>query len=937
MRRYENPEFLHEGTMPPRAHYIPYASLSAALAGDPAGSEYYTLLSGEWDFRYFERDIDCPEVIDSWDKVPVPSCWQSTGYEKPCYSNVKYPYPCDPPYVPDDNPLGVYRRTILCDSKMAKRENYIVFEGVAPCVELFLNGKYVGFSCVSHSPSEFKLDLCEGENEIIAKVYKWCAGSYLEDQDFFRNNGIFRDVYLLSRPVGHLHDVELWYDDKSVSASHSFTLYDKDGNIAKPPYTTWNAEKPYLYTAVFENAGEFIPQKVGFRTQSISELGELLINGKAVKLKGVNHHDTHRKNGYTQTRAEILADLTLMKELNINCIRTSHYPPPPYLIELCDELGFYVVDETDYETHGFQGRSLTVRGYDKGEDWPSSNPLWMAAWVDRAERLVARDKNHTSVIMWSLGNEANYGICTEAAIAKIREMDTKMGYHRLIHYEGAQYHRVGEMDPLTVDVVSRMYNTPDEMLEYIEKTKDKRPVFFCEYCHAMGNGPGDLRDYWEYFDKYPQLIGGCIWEWADHVFEDEEGRRFYGGDFGEVTHDFNFCADGLVFADRTLKAGSLEAKQVYAPVKFEYKDGILRIHNKYDFTNLSELSFKYTHEIDGVSVASGNLSACAAPSEVCEIPLKLEHTPCRFAEALNVTASIGSREIATGQIVISENKPLEAAVLKAKSAKGNVVIKELGEYAEISGEGFTYRFNLHYGELCQLSDYLKSPLKLTTMRAPIDNDRKIVKVWEDERYHLTRNKVYSCKIEENTITVTAALAPVSRVPYFKYQVKYTFLPEGSVLVELDGGLVPDHTFLPRLGFEFKLAPSNFEYFAYGPGEAYVDMHANARLGFYSSCADKEYVNYVKPQEHGNHYGAKYLSIGGYEFISDAFEFAVSEYSREELSEKKHAHELVKNGYANVRIDYKMSGIGSGSCGPQLMKKYQMNDEQVSFAVLISKK
>ena len=938
MRKYENPEFLHEGTMPPRAHYIPYGSLEAALAGDPCESEYYTLLSGEWEFRYFSRDIDCPEKIDAWDKVPVPSCWQSTGYEKPNYTNVKYPYPCDPPFVPDDNPLGVYRRTVICDKTMAERENYVVFEGVAPCIEVYLNGEYVGYSCVSHSPSEFKLALREGGNELICKVYKWCAGSYLEDQDFFRNNGIFRDVYLLSRPIGHLHDLEVWYDDKTVGASHPFTLYDKYGNIAKPPYTLWNAEKPYLYTLVVEESGEFIPVKVGFRTQSVSERGELLINGKSVKLKGVNHHDTHPKNGYTQTRVEILADLKLMKSLNINCIRTSHYPPPPYLIELCDELGFYVIDEADYETHGFQGYDMNTVGYDKDEAWPAHNPMWKAAWVDRAERLYARDKNHTSIVMWSLGNEANYGICTEAAIAKIRELDTKMGYHRLIHYEGAKDHKATPMDPLTVDVVSRMYDTPKDLLDYIEKTGDKRPVFLCEYCHAMGNGPGDLRDYWEYLGKYPQLIGGCIWEWADHVFEDECGRRFYGGDFGEQTHDFNFCADGLVFADRKLKAGSLEAKQIYAPFEVEYSDNILRIHNKFDFTDLSEISFSYVLKIDGKEVERGELSACAKPDEYAEIPLNISHAPCLFAQTLDIFAkNSDGEEIGARQIVISESKPLSAEISKSEGAAGKVKIEKRGEYAAISGDGFEYLFNLHYGRLEAMGDYLKAPLTLSALRAPIDNDRKIVRIWDEERYHLTSTKIYSHSIEDNTVTVSGALCPLSRRPYFNFTAKYTFGADGSVLVELDGGLTPNHTFLPRLGFEFKTALSDFEYFAYGPGEAYVDMHADARLGLYSSSPEKEYVNYVKPQEHGNHYGAKYLSLGEYEFIGDGFEFAVSEYSREELSTKKHAHELSKNGLANVRIDYKMSGIGSGSCGPQLLPKYQMNDEDLSFKFLIRKK
>ncbi len=923
--------------MPPRAHYIPYESLDSALSGEPSRSEFYTLLSGEWDFRYFSRDIDCPARIDSWDKITVPSCWQAEGYEPPVYTNLLYPYPVDPPYVPDDNPLGVYRRIIIADKKTAERENYIVFEGVAPCIELYLNGNYVGYSCVSHSPSEFHLDLREGENELICKVYKWCAGSYLEDQDFFRNNGIFRDVYLLSRNKGHVNDVEVWYDDKSVGASHPFTLYDKNRNIAKPPYVLWNAEEPYLYTAVIEQAGEFIPVKVGFRTQGVSERGELLINGKPVKLKGVNHHDTHPKTGYTQTRAEILRDLTLMKELNINCIRTSHYPPPPYLVELCDEMGFYLVDEADHETHGFQGYDANRPGYDKNPMWPCHDPIWREAMVDRAERLFIRDKNHTSVIMWSLGNESNYGDNTAAMSARIRELDTKMGFRRLIHYEGAYCLDREQADPDTVDLVSRMYSTPEELLEYIERTGDRRPVFLCEYCHAMGNGPGDLRDYWEYIDNNPQLIGACIWEWADHVFEDGDGRRFYGGDFGERTHDSNFCADGLVFPDRSFKAGSLEAKQVYRPVRAEYKDGKLKILNKYDFKSLADHTITYSYEVDGSVLVEGSLSSVASAGESTEIPLEIPSVPCRFARTITVRARNGEgREVACEQIVIEEAKPLSVVRDTLDKASGAKITIE-GELATISGEGFTHRFNLHYGRLEKLDGLTESPMELTVMRAPIDNDRKIITSWQWERYDRPCTKIYSAEAKDNEITVQGSLAPLSRMPYFRYTAKYTFLGDGSVLVDLNGDFAEDHTFLPRLGFEFKAPLSSFEYFAYGPCESYVDMHGGARLGFYQSSPEREYVNYVKPQEHGNHYGAKYLSIGDYEFISDAFEFAVSEYSREELSVKRHSHELIKNGLANVRIDYKMSGIGSGSCGPQLLEKYRLNDKKIIFSFLIKKK
>ena len=364
MRKYEDLNFIHENTLKPRAHYIPYDSLEKALKGDKTKSDFYTLLNGEWDFKYYSRDIDCPKVIDSWDRIEVPSCWQMKGYEKPYYTNVNYPYPVDPPYVPDDNPVGVYRRFVEIDATKASMENYIVFEGVAPCLELFINGEYVGFSTVSHSTSEFKADFKEGTNEILVKVYKRCASSYLEDQDFFRNNGIFRDVYVLSRPVGHIFDVEVGFDDKSIYYDGEYKVFDadmKETDLKNP--ILWNAEKPYLYTVVVMQAGEFIPIKIGMRNQSVSKNGELLINGVSVKLKGVNHHDTHPQKGYSMSYDDMRSELLKMKELNINCIRTSHYPPQPAFIELCDELGFYVIDEADIETHGISNRNC-VWSYD---------------------------------------------------------------------------------------------------------------------------------------------------------------------------------------------------------------------------------------------------------------------------------------------------------------------------------------------------------------------------------------------------------------------------------------------------------------------------------------------------------------------------------------------------------------------------------------------
>lgn len=947
MRKYEDLNRIHENTLAPRAHYIPYDSLEKALKRDKSASAYYRLLNGEWDFRYFARDIDCPAEITEWDSVQVPSCWQSTGYEKPYYTNADYPYPIDPPYVPDDNPLGVYRKVFAVSAEEASRKNYIVFEGVAPCYDLYVNGAYVGYSSVSHSTSEFAIDLKEGENEILVKVYKWSVSSYLEDQDFLRYNGIFRDVYLLSRPEGHVFDIDLAFDSKGVYYDGSYSVYDAEGkltDLSSP--VLWNAEKPYLYTVVIEQAGEFIPIRVGLRDQQVNDKGELLINGVSVKLKGVNHHDTHAYNGYALTYDEMKDELLQMKKLNINCIRTSHYPPQPVFIELCDELGFYVCDEADIETHGFCGRKTGWDHYDAGDIWPCRNPEWEGAFVDRAARLYERDKNSTCVVMFSLGNESNYGVNFAAMSRYIKAREAqRAGITRMVHYENAYCNNSQKMEPDTVDCVSRMYWTPERMLTYHLHTGDKRPMFLCEYSHAMGNGPGDVKDYWDEMELHPYMIGGCIWEWADHVAPIEGDKMGYGGDFGEETHDGNFCSDGLVFYDRSFKAGSLDAKYVYQPMAADWKDGVLTVRNKNAFRNFSEYDFSWEVTADGKVTSEGTLKLEAKGYEEIAVALDLEIPESCFGTYLRLSMKDQGYEVAFEQILLAEGClgkeecPVECCAAGCCESAEGVKITEAGEFAVVEGADFSYQFNLHYGHLEKLGDFLKAPMQLTIWKAPTDNERNVRTKWEQgEKYDRAHNKVYEYAIEGNTIRVKAALATVSKLPFFKYEAVYTFLADGRVDVALDGEFDQSRTFLPRLGFEFKTAEKEFAYFGYGPYESYIDMHHGSWMGMFESTAEKEYVPYIMPQEHGSHYNTKCLKMGGFEFVSaQGFCCNVSEYTAKELTAKAHGFELEKDEFTNVRIDYKVSGIGSNSCGPELLEKYRMNDKNVSFAFSIIKK
>ena len=947
MKFYEDLSKIQVNREAPRAYYIPYATEADALSGDRANSKYYRLLNGTWDFTYYERG-ECDEGTQNCQKgtIKVPGVWQLQGYSKPMYTNVNYPHPVDPPYVPDDNPMGVYTRTFELDSQWAKRRTYIVFEGVSSHIELYINDKFVGISSGSHLPAEFELTeyVCEGVNTITAKVRKWCAGSYLEDQDFFRLSGIFRDVYLLSRDTDHLHDIEIYADDKTITynGEGEVTIYDASNRIAdlsKP--VLWNAEEPYLYTVIIHHGDEYIPQRVGMRKIEISDKYELLINGVSVKLKGVNHHDTHPTDGYTMSDDFIRNELKLMKKLNINCIRTSHYPPTPFFLELCDEMGFYVVDETDIEIHGFVTRMSGYKWDMESADWICTNPEWEDAFLDRMIRMVERDKNHPSVIMWSLGNESGHGENHE----KMYQWTKKRDNSRLVHYEGGSFieWETGVFPEGTSDVISYMYIGVDGMEER-GQTPRNRPIFLCEYSHAMGNGPGDIHDYWEVIYKYPNLIGGCIWEWADHTVVGDDGTYLYGGDFGEKTHDGNFCCDGLVFPDRSLKAGSLEAKAVYQPFKTDFNGDTFTVHNLHDFISLSRFSVYYSVEADGVTIDENTIRIAtpAKSTETFDFDLKMPKT-CKYGAYFNVSLMSATGE----EIAITQHKLDVPIVSDNNYDSDKLTLTALGNDVTITGDGFVHHFDTHTGMISNINGLLSAPSKISVWRAPTDNDRRIKTQWglingdntSGMNYNLLCPKVYDCEVSDNAVTVKGSLAGISRKPFMHYTATYTFINDGSIDVSLKGEIEEDAVFLPRLGFEFTLPKSSsaFSYFAMGPYECYCDMHHHARYGMYKSNAQKEYVPYIMPQEHGNHFGARLVDMeNSLKFTSDNdFEFSVSEYTSEELTRATHTNELRKSGNITVRIDYKNSGIGSASCGTTLLKKYEMNDKSVSFNFRIS--
>ena len=950
MRKYENLNFISENREPQRAYYIP--------------REGYTLLNGIWDFKFFDCDFEENYIEKGWEKIKVPSCWQTEGYESPNYTNVAYPYPYEPPYVPDKNPMGIYKREFEIND--VDRDTYIVFEGVSSCLELYINEEYIGYSQGSHLQSEFNISehVKKGINLITVKVRKWCSGSYLEDQDSFRFNGIFRDVYILSRPNGHIRDIKITTDDNVINVSFDgkaeIQLLDgsknvigkvnaeKNASFVVQNPVKWNAEKPYLYELLFEYAGEIISQKVGFVTYEIGENYEFLVNGVEVKLKGVNHHDTHPDKGWCMSDDEIMNDLLLMKKLNINTIRTSHYPPTSKFLEMCDELGFYVMLETDLETHGIVNREAGGCGYDcvNNEEWLCENPLWKESFVERMARAYHRDKNHCSVFAWSTGNESGHGDNHALMVDYIRENDLK----RLVHVEDAS--RISEKEEYLdtdailyagrADVFSRMYESLEIVEQRAENSEFKYPYFLCEYSHAMGNGPGDVCDYWELIYKHKKLIGGCVWEWADHTVV-EDGVPKYGGDFkNEMTNDGNFCADGMVFHDRSFKAGSLEVKVAYQYMDCTLHGNKLEVLNRYDFTNLSEYLFKYQIKVDGETLKEEDLVLDIEPKATAGIKLTLP-SECRLGAYVHCYLYDKY-----GYCVAQKQLEIPADIIREKVDCTAAKTTQDENFIRFEGESFSYTFSKHLGTFVSLikngEEQLKAPIRVTSMRAPIDNERNVYgrwywqNPWQGENLDRQFEKVYECTLCENSITVKGSLAGVSRTPYFKYLITYTVTADGAIKVTLNGTIKEKCTWLPRLGFEIKTPyeKSEFSYYGMGPFESYCDMHHASMIDWYESNADNEYVNYIVPQEHSNHIKTKILNIkNGLSFeAAESMEFKVLHHSAEMLMQAKHQNELKKSEYTNIYIDYKNSGIGSNSCGPELAEKYRLSEKEVFFEFYI---
>lgn len=1000
MKTWENHQIDGINRMPARAHFLTFPSKEKALLNNNRYTHAFKNLNGVWKFMFLDAPEYSPEGffnsdfdVTKMDDITVPGNWQLQGYGKMHYSDLWYNFPINPPYVPTENPTGIYKRTFFVEESYRDKKIIIRFCGVDSAYHLWINGKEVGYSKVARNESEFDItDLIRvgEENDVTVRVYQWSDGTYLEDQDMWWESGIFRDVELIGVPKDGINDYKVIADlddeykngifkveaflrttkevnvtfelvDAGENTVFTKTVVAKEGKACIDEVIAdvnhWTAETPYLYKLFMtvEDDGriiEGIPQNVGFRNIRLN--GEtFLVNGVAIKFKGVNRHDYSPQNGRVVSREEIEKDIILMKQFNINAIRTSHYPNSYYLYDLCDEYGMYLIAETDLECHGFE-----LTGDYK---WITDDPSWELAYVSRMTRMIERDKNHPAIIFWSLGNESAFG-CN---FRKMTDVAHEMDPTRLVHYEG-------DFDVESADVYSTMYTwienpkKPYLMKDIIEKSK--KPHIHCEYCHAMGNGPGNLKDYQDLVYAHDKLQGGFVWEWFDHGIESftESGEKYYryGGDFGDDPSNKDFCIDGLIMPDRTPSPGLYEYKKVIEPITttaIDIQKGIINLLSRYDFANLDRFNLVYKVMEDDVILQTGFMavpSIEARANKDITLPYDLSvikvkpgaHYYVNISYQLREDTSYASsgHELATAQFELPLYK--EGIMVRPE---GILNVEKEHTTLHVKGANFSLDFNLVNGNLMNIvrdgMQVLSKGPRLTLWRAPISNDMEIIdklkKVYflhlEHEvvmniDYHMEGNIL---KVEVDTINSTTNSAW-----HFKTKYVYTVCPSGDILIDVEGtpsgrvDLAPD--MLPRIGVSMHLDKSmeHVRYFGMGPGENYADSKEAAQMGLYANTVDGLFTNYVIPQENGNHMGCKWVSMtndrgmGLLASTEGDFNFSASWYEDKDLDDAKHTCDLVKRDYIVFNVDYKQNALGTNSCGQWQLDKYRakFEDFKLSF-------
>ncbi|RGO35000.1 glycoside hydrolase family 2 TIM barrel-domain containing protein [Dorea longicatena] len=998
-RYYENLSVLHENTMPARAYFIPASRRMDNLVEHREESDRMQLLNGTWKFQYFNSIYDVQEPFfekdydtENFDEIQVPSVWQMAGYDTHQYTNIRYPFPFDPPYVPQDIPCGTYAHTFVYHKDENAPKAFLNFEGVDSCFYVWINGSYVGYSQVSHMTSEFDITdlLRDGENSIAVLVMKWCDGSYLEDQDKFRMSGIFRDVYILKRPKQAISDyhIKTRIEDMLAKVEIEMKFYsplnvkisieDRNGavvalgsiaeegtavlEIASPEL--WNTENPYLYKLILETENEVIVDHIALRKIEIKDQ-VIYLNGQKIKFRGVNRHDSDPVTGFTINPEQITTDLTLMKQHNFNAIRSSHYPNAPFFYEMCDKYGFMVIDEADIEAHGpFMIYRKEDTDYNRFKRWNekiADDPVWEEAIVDRVKLMVERDKNRFCIVMWSMGNESAYGCNFEKALEWTKNFDPD----RITQYESARYRNYDETyDYSNLDVYSRMYPALSEIQEYLDKDGSK-PFLLVEYCHSMGNGPGDFEDYFQMIQDNDKMCGGFVWEWCDHAIAHgtaENGKTIYayGGDHGEEIHDGNFCMDGLVYPDRTVHTGLLEYKNVYRParvISYDKESGELVIHNYMDFDDLKDyVKISYELTQDGLVISKGKLpEVSAAPHSEGKINLKInvpESGKCylKFIYHLKKELPLLDEDHILGfdEIEVSKDGAkckLAEKWLQKTAVDSELQVNENDTQIHIKGREFAYTIDKRTALFTEMKfagrEYLNHPMELNIWRAPTDNDMYIKSEWKKAHYDKAYTRAYTTEVVQGKhgVKITSHASVVAETVQKILDVTITWKIEAAGKIDADIAVTKDDEFpdLPRFGVRMFLDKklSAARYFGMGPQESYCDKHQAASHGLYQANVDDLHEDYIRPQENGSHYDCEYVELNNSRYgivvsAENAFSFNASYYMQEELEEKTHNYELTESDSVVFCVDYALNGIGSNSCGPVVLEQYRFDDVLFRF-------
>ena len=998
-RYYEDLSVLHENTMPARAYFIPASKRMDNLVEHREESDRMQLLNGTWKFQYFNSIYDVQESFfekdydtENFDEIQVPSVWQMAGYDTHQYTNIRYPFPFDPPYVPQDIPCGTYAHTFVYHKDENAPKAFLNFEGVDSCFYVWINGSYVGYSQVSHMTSEFDITdlLRDGENSIAVLVMKWCDGSYLEDQDKFRMSGIFRDVYILKRPKQAISDyhIKTRIEDMLAKVEIEMKFYsplnvkisieDRNGavvalgsiaeegtavlEIASPEL--WNTENPYLYKLILETENEVIVDHIALRKIEIKDQ-VIYLNGQKIKFRGVNRHDSDPVTGFTINLEQITTDLTLMKQHNFNAIRSSHYPNAPFFYEMCDKYGFMVIDEADIEAHGpFMIYRKEDTDYNRFKRWNekiADDPVWEEAIVDRVKLMVERDKNRFCIVMWSMGNESAYGCNFEKALEWTKNFDPD----RITQYESARYRNYDETyDYSNLDVYSRMYPAISEVQEYLDKDGSK-PFLLVEYCHSMGNGPGDFEDYFQMIQNNDKMCGGFVWEWCDHAIAHgtaENGKTIYayGGDHGEEIHDGNFCMDGLVYPDRTVHTGLLEYKNVYRParvISYDKESGELVLHNYMDFDDLKDyVKISYELTQDGLVISKGKLpEVSAAPHSEGKINLKInvpESGKCylKFIYHLKKELPLLDEDHILGfdEIEVSKDGAkckLAEKWLQKTAVDSELQVNENDTQIHIKGREFAYTIDKRTALFTEMKfagrEYLNHPMELNIWRAPTDNDMYIKSEWKKAHYDKVYTRAYTTEVVQGKhgVKITSHASVVAETVQKILDVTITWKIEATGKIDADIAVTKDDEFpdLPRFGVRMFLDKklSAVRYFGMGPQESYCDKHQAASHGLYQANVDDLHEDYIRPQENGSHYDCEYVELNNSRYgivasAEKAFSFNASYYTQEELEKKTHNYELTESDSVVFCVDYALNGIGSNSCGPVVLEQYRFDDVLFRF-------